>query len=490
MLSLVAAQPAAKPTSWWGRLLAAITPRTGARVDLDPRRRAQGVSGPAIYVGRLQDDDPNSELRGPAWYGDATQPGIASKMMRNGDVRRAVGALVDPLATADFDFDPVSEQPVDLEIAAACTRAFFDCIGWHRMVKTAFTLSFRDGGCLVEFTDDVMTVPESLPLLRSRAGGFGIFPTAAHVRSFSTIEEWHARPDDPSALDHVVQQDPSTGAAIKVDANRFVRFTWDQEGHDFAGFAQLRGAYGGWKLLNLFNVIDGIRHERQGVGTPTLTMGAVEDGEMVQERERAETILSELRAHDKGYLILPNGWTFEWSTAGGFDTALGEAIERCKLDIAYAFGVAHLRLGHGGKPGSFALATTQEGLHHALVASGALWFNDVMNHGSDGWSPIARFVRLNYGERAIPPKLVARNLPTEDWAAVLPMLPSLISSGVVIPDERLEAFVRQILRLTKRDPRSERRVIDGSRASETEMRSQADMVLRSFIDRRIERARD
>ena len=74
----------------------------------------------------------------------------------------------------------------------------------------------------------------------------------------------------------------------------------------------------------------------------------------------------------------------------------------------------------------------------------------------DGWSPVERLTRLNYGEEVAVPQLVTRNMPTRDWSRVLPVIHNLSTSGVIRSDEKLEGFIRDVLRLPQRDQATER----------------------------------
>jgi len=191
----------------------------------------------------------------------------------------------------------------------------------------------------------------------------------------------------------------------------------------------------------LLVLVELIRHEREHTGTPTFELpeGATDD--LVEE---ARTIAAELRANEKAYLVLPNGVKFKWSTTET-TTDINATIQRLNQDIAHNVGAGFLLHGSTNTSGSYALASTQAGHYEIGLEKHARFIAGTWNNGQDGWSPIERIVRLNYGERASVPRLVARNLPTRDWAKILPVAHNLIMSGGLRVDEPLRQTIREAM---------------------------------------------
>ena len=209
-----------------------------------------------------------------------------------------------------------------------------------------------------------------------------------------------------------------------------------------------------------FQIIESIRHEKCGVGVPTIRLP---DGAVDEDIDAAQSILAELRAHSKGYLILPSGYDFTWETiSSGDGTAINESIERCNRDIAVNVGAGFMLLGLTGKTGSFALATSQQGQFEIGLEGDARFIADVFNSGADGWSPIERIVRMNYGSDVRLPRMVVHQLPTRDWSKILPVVHNLTMSGVLTADDVTEGFVRQVLRMPPRDPTTARQAMNGA----------------------------
>lgn len=407
-----------------------------------------------VWSGRLFDLDQASELRNEGWYGTPTKLGIAGQMMRDPHVRQSAAATRDPLEGAHWDFNPASKAPEDLEVAAFCRWVFFERMSWSRTLQRT-TNYVRDGFSILEPIEEVVPLPRGrFPLHPGKTLGLAL--RDIEERPAWTVHRWLQNPRNATQLDGFEQWIPGgdgeeSGFPI-VPGDALIRFTWDQEGANFAGFAPLRPAFGSWKGKQLLQLVDFIRHEREGSGVPRMKLPEKPaEGDVA----KAEQILAEMRANEKGYMVLPFGFEFAWETTKGISTGIGEAIERCNRDIAYNMGVAWMLLGGLGH-GSYALATEQKGQYALGLEKHARFVETGFNIGADGWSVITRLVRANYGPNVGIPRLVARNMPTRDWQRVLPIVYQLGLAGFLRGDDTLEAFIREVLYMPPADTSSVR----------------------------------
>ena len=346
---------------------------------------------------------------------------------------------------------------MDREIADFCTWAFLERISWDQILRRIVTGYAADGFSLSEMTDDFVPIP--VGRFPAHAGnGRGICPTGFHEIPANTITNWYQSKADPTQL-HSVRQwlhgsDVEPSGYRDVPADRIVRLTYEQQGAYFPGLPLLRSAYGPWKLKIAFQAIDAIKHERTGVGFPIVTAA---ENSTDEDLDAAEKILAEMRSHQKGYLVLPFGYTFTWAGSTTSDgTNINEAIERCNKDIAINVMAGWSLLGLTGKTGSYALGETQQGAYHLSTVAHAKFVGDAFSIGFDGWSAVDRTVKLNYGNDAIAPRLEARNLPTRNWADVIPVLNASTTAGLITPDDPLEEEVREALQFGPRDETTSR----------------------------------
>ncbi len=439
---------------------------------LRARPRLIGKAGTSVRDGFIEDVDQNTEVRNEKWYGEPGKIGIASKMMRDSHVRLSFGCIANPIIGALWDFKPADKSQLAFEIADFLRYNFFEKIYWSQTLRHAL-LYIRDGFSLLEETDDVAPISkERFPL--HPGNGYGICLTGMHYRPSWTVRRWYQSKYNPAQLESVEQwitgSDVEDSGFIRIPADRLVRFTWEQEGANYAGFAPLRSAYGPWKVKLLLLIVEAIRHEREHTGVPTLNLPEGATNDLIEE---AQQILAELRAHEKGYLILPNGYEFKFSTTET-TTDIGSTIERCNRDIAHNMGSAFMLLGAQGSQGSYALASTQRGQYEIGLENHARFVEECFNVGQDGWSVIKRIVVLNYGEDAPVPRLVARNMPTRDWSKILPLVHNLTMSKHITPDDVTEQFIRDATFMPPHDPSTAREVNMGSQDSQQEKKDSED----------------
>jgi len=435
------------------------TPPKLSRQENDARSIRIGGSGTANSAGYLDDSETNTECEGQNWYGSMGELGKAGKMMRDAHVRQSLAYVTDPLRAATWCFKPATkDNPLHVEQADFCNWVFFDRLPWDQILKRVVKDYCRDGFSLSEVTDDYDDIPsERFPLHPGR--GRGIVISGMHQIPGNTIERWHPSKTDSLQLDHVSQWQPYSdveGVGYRdIPADRILRLTLDQEGSYFAGFALLRSAYGAWKAKCAFMSIDGVKHERRGVGTPYAI--ASEDATDA-DIDAAERALEQMRTNARGYVVFPSGWTFSWDTGNkGTGTDTDAAIARCDIAIAHNVSCGFMLLGLTGGSGSYGLSFTQKSQYHLSTVGHSKFVANSILLGCDGWSPVRRLLELNYGGPVQLPKLEARNLPTRDWAEVMPQLINATNVGIVTPDDPLEDEVRDIFQVGARDPNTARR---------------------------------
>ncbi|MEK0431100.1 MAG: hypothetical protein RL139_904 [Gemmatimonadota bacterium] len=425
-----------------------------------PRPRPRGGAGTLISAGSIDDTDENADVRNERWYGSPGVAGWAQKMERDAHVRQSLSARSAPLRGALWDFEAASEAPADVEAAAFARWAFFERLSWDRFMRDALRFH-RDGFSLFELTDDTAAIPtDRFPLHPGR--GTGVVYTGLHHRPAWTVYRWAQSTSDPTQLASVEQRlqgtDGEKPGFVSIPGGALLRFTQEQEGANFAGFSTARSAYGPWKIKRLLLVLDAIRHERMGVATPELTLP---EGVEANDEEviAARSILAEMRSNEKGYILLPHGYEFKWAS-GGESTNIGEAIERCNRDIAFNTGTGFMLLGLTGGTGSYALAQSQDGQYQVSLEGDAKFVCDTINLGSDGWSPVERLIRLNYGAKVGLPRICVRNMPTRNWEKLLPVVKDLVGAKIITVDNRLEDFTRKVTYLPARDPATARKAIE------------------------------
>ena len=418
--------------------------------------RASG-SGTSIHSGLLDSLDTNTETKGSKWYGTLGKDGISAQMMRHPHVKQSVGYTVNPLTGATWRFKPVSSSARDKEVADFNNYVWLECLPWTMILERMQGGASQDGFALAELTDDMRSVPAERFPNHPRPGA-ALVPTGLHEIPANTVSYWHKSASNPTQLESIDQWQPysdnESPGHRNVKADRIVRLTIEQKGANFAGISVLRSAYGAWKVMQAFEMFRAIGFERTAVGTPVATAG---ENTTKDEMDAIEDVLENMRTMAKGAVVMPNGYTIEWSGAGENDLAnLNIAIEACKTDIAVNVTCGWSRLGLVG-PGSYALGNTQLGQYHLSTVGRARLISTVFTLGLDGWSPVKRITEANYGVGTPVPILEARNLPTKDIKTTIPLIYTGIAQKAITPDDALEEELRGALDVGPHDPDTARK---------------------------------
>ena len=424
-----------------------------------PRPSVAGAAGSQIRAGFLLYDDPNTETRGPLWYGNGYRNGISWQMRRDPFVRMCLESVAAPLLSARWDVEPADDSTLALEVADFVRFQFLESLNWQHFLLTGTTDYVSDGFTLWEFTDRVAAISASRFPSHPQPGAAVLY-SGPHHRPTWTKYQWHQSTNDPTKIDGVTQLVHGADAefaglkTIRLSEGALLwRLTWEQQGADFEGFPILRSAYGPFKEKRLLKVALMIYYERAANALPSLEEPEGYNADK-GERDVAQEILRNIRVHENGYLSLPAGWKFSWSQPAQAPQQILEAINACDHAIAVPFNVGFMLLSGGSSSGtgSRALATEQRGQYILAEEKHARAWEYALNVGSDGWSPVERTVRLNYGADVGLPRIVARSMPLRDMTAQLTVIPQLIQAGALVPDDPFRASVRIALDAPPEDP--------------------------------------
>ena len=389
-----------------------------------------GSGGTTVYSGKIRFEEFNKDLENDKGYGSYSRQGVYDKMRKqSAQVKRALWLLKLPMLAADPEVEVADDGEEEAEIADLVSYNLFEVIRWHARMAESLTM-FEFGFSSFEALSDVVEVPRDRFRRLAGAGKAGTVPawlfTDFEPRPAKTVYQWVANPAKPTEVLEMVQWN-STGdgkqvtAMPRIPGSALLRFTWEQEASNFQGISLLRPIYKPYVITDALETVDGIRHERQNCGIPVIRLPENTNDDDI---DKAQEFLLSIASHEKAFLVLPFGWEFKWDTSGqGRGTDIEGRLEQLDRRIASAVLADFMTLGSGGDTGSYALAETQADRHLDLITFGARVFLEVINRGSDGWSPVKRIVDWNYGVRSRYPKVCFKNLRSkDDWAAILPLL--------------------------------------------------------------------
>ncbi len=276
-------------------------------------------------------------------------------------------------------------------------------------------------------------------------GGDGLF----HLRKLGyrparTIAAWNVAPDGGllSIQQHAAVQLSNALAAFNVGpvgdplkVDRLVVYTNKRKGSNWIGESVLRAAYKNVMLKDLFLRIDAQVVERNGLGIPVHTAG-----DNSQEHiDAGQLIVENLRAGDNSGASLGKDAKLELMGVTG---TLPNILEKVKYhDEQISRSVLAHFLNLGSQTGSWALGSTfADFFTLAIQAIAENVRETATNH------IVEDLVDINYGQDEPAPRLVFDEIGSRQ-ESILASISSLITAGVLHPDEDLEKFIRSALGL-------------------------------------------
>lgn len=241
------------------------------------------------------------------------------------------------------------------------------------------------------------------------------------------------------------------GVSKPITVDRLVAYVNDREGGNWLGQSLLRTAYKNWLLKDRMLRAQALTVERNGLGVPVYTGAAVPDGvegdkltEWQESEKQAGLKLAKgFRAGEAAGASIPNGASLELKGVTGKLPDTDGPIRYHDEQIARAV-LAHF-LNLGTETGSWALGSTFADFFTSSLNAVAAHIQDVTQA-----HVVEDLVDWNWGETEPAPRLVFKPIGS-GGALTAEGLKSLIDSGVIKPDETLEAFMRSAFSLPVKD---------------------------------------
>ncbi|SLD51454.1 Mu-like prophage protein gp29 [Mycobacteroides abscessus subsp. bolletii] len=268
-------------------------------------------------------------------------------------------------------------------------------------------------------------------------------------RPQSTISKWHVARDGGLIA---IEQEPPRGApvmanlaGVKLDVSRLVVYRNEPEDGIWIGQSLLRPAYKNWILKNELIRLEAVAVRRNGVGTPVVTAPPGIDAAMGSAGLKPYLDFAKgYRAGNTAGGALPNGATMQLLGVMGQRVDPRPAIEY--HDRAIGLVALQHFLNLDGKGGSYALANVQEEPYTQAVQAVLDDMLDITNT-----HVVEDLVDLNYSIDENAPLIGAAEIASRQDATAA-ALNLLVSAGLIVPDARLRAFIRQNLGAPPEDP--------------------------------------
>jgi hypothetical protein len=404
--------------------------RTSAQAETAP----QGLPGTPIFSGFLQDfGEYNSALTGRAAIN-------TYEMMRRSDAQVAATLLACelPIRTAHWHVQAASDSNLDREIADFVRANLFGGLEYVSPGGVKTTQSWDDvlRNALLMLAFGASAHEEIFAVDGNRVRLARLAP-----RLPVTFYRWEMDTDGETLL-ALNQYGYRNGNFLNVcvPAERLGIFTFNKEGSNFFGRSMLRPAYMHWYIKSQLYRIDAIAGERNGLGIPTIEQGP--NGSQ-EDREAAALWVTQLAAHEKTGLSLPNGWKFSLQGVAGNVRDLYNSIQHHNIEISRVALAFFMNLGLGARSsGNRSLGDSQTDFFFLALQATADYLARAFTA-----TAVKRLVDYNWEGVLEYPLLTVSNLRARNFDQVLSTLAQLAQSGVVTPFPELAQYVARELGL-------------------------------------------
>jgi hypothetical protein len=258
-------------------------------------------------------------------------------------------------------------------------------------------------------------------------------------RQALTFYRWHT---DPHAVDPTlppfIYDDGETLYALEqwgyrgnryeyvmLPADKACIFTHDQEGANFWGIPLTRAMYPHWYVKKHLERIDAIACERNSLGVPMILLPP---NPSKQDVQAAQQWVTQLAAHEKTGLSLPNGAEFKLVGIEGRIRDILPSLEYHRQQIATSCLAMFMELGQT-RTGSRALGQSHTDFFLLATQNTA----DYIAHQIRN-STIRRLVMWNFGADAPVPYLVPANVQARSIDTMAAIINQLAQAGAWISD--------------------------------------------------------
>jgi hypothetical protein len=274
------------------------------------------------------------------------------------------------------------------------------------------------------------------------------------VRAQETLNNWMM--DQEGGIQGFRQIDPTGGGFREIPMDKGLLFRTTVNKNNPEGRSLLRNCYRPWYYKRRIEEIEAIGIERDLAGLPVakvppeyLSSGAsaaqqavlVEITQIVQniKRNEQEGVIFPMMYDENNNEM----FSLELLSSGGsrqFDT--DKIISRYDQRIAMSVLSDFILLGHE-KVGSFALGSQKMDLWTMSVEAIAKSIAEVMNQYA-----IPRLLKLNGMNAELMPYLTYGQISSVDLGELGDYVQKLVGAGALMPDEKLEAYLREQASLT------------------------------------------
>lgn len=286
------------------------------------------------------------------------------------------------------------------------------------------------------------------------------------VRSQDTLYQWEY--DSKDNLMGMTQMPPPDFGLFTIPIQKALLFRTESAKDNPEGRSILRNAYRPWYFKRRIQEIEAIGIDRDLAGLPVfhakegIDIWDADDPEMVRLHSSLLRMVKNIRRDEYEGLVLPYGYEFDLVSTGGtrqFDT--NTIINRYDTKIAQTVLADFIMLGHE-KVGSFALSSDKTELFSVAISS----FLDIIceTFNSQGIPALIDMNGSHFEGITDYPAMRHGDIEEKDIQKMGQYIRDMVGIGIVVPDDGLEDYAREIGGLPERT--ADTRVDDPSRTKQ------------------------
>lgn len=272
------------------------------------------------------------------------------------------------------------------------------------------------------------------------------------IRAQETLYQWEY--DDEDNLLGMTQMPPPGFRQYTIPKDKALLFRTKSRKNNPEGRSILRNAYRSWYFKRRIQEIEGIGIERDLAGLPVVHCPEGLDlwdntiDSNVKARAGLEAMVTKIRRDEMEGVVLPHGYELELLSSGGqrqFDT--NAIINRYDTRIAMTVLADFIFLGHS-ETGSWALSSDKTELFAVAIGT----FLDIIceTFNNQGIPPLIDINGEHFAGITDYPVMTHGDIEDMDITKVSQFLKDMTGIGLLIPDDGLEDYVRQVGHLPDR----------------------------------------
>lgn len=272
------------------------------------------------------------------------------------------------------------------------------------------------------------------------------------IRAQETLYQWEY--DNEDNLLGMTQMPPSDFGTYTIPMSKALLFRTKSRKNNPEGRSILRNAYRSWYFKRRIQEIEGIGIERDLAGLPVMHTPDGMDpwDDTIEDNKRTrialERMVKSIRRDEMEGIVLPYGYELELLSSGGtrqFDT--NAIINRYDTRIAMTVLADFIFLGHS-QNGSWALSSDKTELFAVAIGT----FLDIIceTFNSQGIPSLIDINGEHFAGITEYPKMTHGDIEDADITKVSAFLKDMTGIGLLVPDDGLEDYVRQVGHLPKR----------------------------------------